>query len=151
VAQLGSFPFASAWSPHKKVFKGNASFASGKQGVFCSFSRALLLRVLPKQTSRGLTSNLTCTDNQDMCDFWITSFLLGAFASQANAQQGNFSPVGCPPGGVTATQARLIVEKYMRDHPDDLHLPAQDIVFAASQLAFPCTRFAPMMPMLPER
>jgi hypothetical protein len=38
----------------------------------------------------------------------------------------------------------------MQDHPENLHLPAQDIVFAASQLAFPCTKFAPMMPMPPE-
>ena len=74
--------------------------------------------------------------------------MLGAFGSQANAQQRT---VSCPPGGTTRAQARLIVESYMHDHPENLHLPAQDIVFAASQLAFPCTKFAPMMPMLRER
>ena len=77
--------------------------------------------------------------------------MLGAFGSQATSQQGNLAPVSCPPAGTTPTQARLIVEKYMRDHPEDLHLPAQDIVFAAAGPAFPCTKFAPMMPMPPER
>ena len=71
---------------------------------------------------------------------------MGAFGSQAIAQQGNLAAVSCPPAGTTPTQARLIVEKYMHDHPKDLHLPARDIVFAASQQVFPCPEFAPMMP-----
>ena len=70
---------------------------------------------------------------------------MGAFGSQAIAQQGNLAAVSCPPAGTTPTQARLIVEKYMQDHPENLHLPAQDIVFAAAEQAFPCTKFAPMM------
>jgi len=111
----------------------------------------LVIACPAKADFTGADLQSACTDNQDICDFWITSFLLGAFRSQTNAQQGNFSPVGCPPAGTTPTQARLIVEKYMHDHPEQLHLPGQDIVFAASQLAFPCTKFAPMLPMPPER
>ena len=116
------------------------------------FILACLVIACPaKADFTGADLQSACTDNQDICDFWITSFLLGAFGSQGIAQQGNFSPVGCPPGGVTASQARLIVENYMHDHPENLHLPAQDVVLAASALAFPCNKFAPMMPMLPER
>ena len=111
----------------------------------------LVIACRAKADFTGADLQSACTDNQDICDFWMTSFLLGAFGSQAVSQQGNFTPIGCPPAGTTRFQARLIVEKYMQDHPDDLHLPAQDIVSAASRLVFPCTRFAPMMPMSPER
>ena len=106
----------------------------------------LLIACRAKADFTGADLQSACTDNQDICDFWITSFLLGAFGSQAVSQQGNFTPIGCPPAGTTRFQARLIVEKYMQDHPENLHLPAKDIVFAAAELAFPCTKFAPMMP-----
>jgi hypothetical protein len=100
----------------------------------------------------GADLQSACTNNQDLCDFWITSSLLRAFGSQASpSQQGNLMSAGCPPRDITRYQARLILENYMRDHPENLHLPAQDVVLAASALAFPCNKFAPMMPMLPER
>jgi hypothetical protein len=111
----------------------------------------LVISCPAKADFTGADLQSACTDNQDICDFWITSALLGAFGSQTNAQQGNFSPAGCPPGGITPSQARLIVEKYMRDHPEDLHLPAQEIVSAASRQEFPCTKFAPTLPMPPGR
>ena len=114
------------------------------------FILACLVIACPAEDFTGAGLQSACSDNQDICDFWITGSLLGAFGSRTS-QQGNLTPVSCPPGGTTRLQARLIVEKYMRDHPDELRLPAQDIVFAASQLAFPCTTFAPMMPMSPER
>src|SRR6516165_1452237 len=110
------------------------------------FILACLVIACPaKADFTGADLQSACTDNQDICDFWITSFLLGAFGSQAIAMQGNFAPISCSPGGTTRTQARFIVEKYMHDHPENLHLPAQDIVFAAAEQAFPCTKFAPMM------
>ena len=111
----------------------------------------LVIACPAKADFTGADLQSACTDNQDICDFWITSSLLGAFGSQANAQQGNLTAVGCPPAGTSRAQARLIVEKYMHDHPEQLRLPAQDIVFAAAELAFPCTKFSPMMPMPPER
>ena len=66
--------------------------------------------------------------------------MLDMFGSQAIPQ-----PVICPPKDITLYQARLIVEKYMRDHPEDLRSSAQEIVFAAFELAFPCNKFAPLM------
>jgi hypothetical protein len=116
------------------------------------FILACLVIACPaKADFTGADLQSACTNNQDICDFWITSFLLGAFGSQAISQQGNVRSISCPPAGTTRTEARLIVENYMHDHSEQLHLPAQDIVFAASQLAFPCNKFAPMMPMPPER
>ena len=108
------------------------------------FILACLVIACPaKADFTGANLQSACANNQDICDFWITSILLNAFGSQTNAQQENFSPT-CPPGGVTPTQARLIVEAYMRDHPENLHLPARDVVFGAAEQAFPCYRFAPM-------
>jgi hypothetical protein len=111
------------------------------------FILACLVIACPaKADFTGADLQSACTHNQDICNFWITSFLLGAFGSRTVSQQGNFTPVGCPPAGTTPTQARLIVEKYMHDYPEELRLPAQEIVFAASRLAYPCYQFAPMMP-----
>jgi hypothetical protein len=45
LAQLGSFPFASPWSPHKEVFKDNAPLASGEHGVTPQAARFALLFV----------------------------------------------------------------------------------------------------------
>jgi hypothetical protein len=99
----------------------------------------------------GADLHSVCTDNQDLCDFWITGFMSGMFGSQTTAQKGNVTPVICLPGGTTNYRARLIVENYMRDHPESLRLPARAVVFAAFGLAFPCTKFAPMLPADQQR
>ena len=44
-AQLGSFPFAPAWSPHEEVFKGNVPLACGKQSVTLQAANFALLWV----------------------------------------------------------------------------------------------------------
>jgi hypothetical protein len=47
----------------------------------------------------------------------------------------------CPPkGGLDANQARLIVEKYLKDHPEKLHLEAGIIASIALLVAFPCPK-----------
>jgi hypothetical protein len=43
LAQRHSFPFASAWSPHKEVLKGNAPLACGKRGVALQAANFALL------------------------------------------------------------------------------------------------------------
>ena len=92
----------------------------------------------------GADLQSACTDNQDLCDFWLTGFMSGMFGPQTTAQQGNVTPVSClPEEGITPYQARVIVEKYMHDQPDNLHLSAQAIVFAAFGEAYPCNKFAP--------
>jgi hypothetical protein len=107
----------------------------------------LVIACPAKADFTGADLQSACTDNQDLCDFWLTGFVSGMFGSQAVAQQGKLTPVSCfPEGGITLHQARLIVEKYMRDHPEHLHSSAQDVVFAALELEFPCNRFVPMLP-----
>jgi hypothetical protein len=44
----------------------------------------------------------------------------------------------CFPDNFTAEQAKLVVEKYMRDHPEKLHRNAAIVVGSALLLAFPC-------------
>jgi hypothetical protein len=44
----------------------------------------------------------------------------------------------CLPDGVTRGQAREIVMKALRDHPEQLHHSASDLVMGALSKAFPC-------------
>jgi hypothetical protein len=45
----------------------------------------------------------------------------------------------CLPDKSTHSQATLVVKKYLSDHPEKLHLNAEELVFAAILEAFPCT------------
>ena len=44
----------------------------------------------------------------------------------------------CLPVKVTHAQATLVVQKYLSDHPEKLHLNAEELVIDALQEAFPC-------------
>jgi hypothetical protein len=46
----------------------------------------------------------------------------------------------CPPKNLTIIQGRLIVEKYLRDHPTELELDAGIIATRALLAAYPCPR-----------
>ena len=45
----------------------------------------------------------------------------------------------CLPAKSTHAQATLVVQKYLSDHPEKLHLNAEELVLDALQQAFPCT------------
>jgi len=45
----------------------------------------------------------------------------------------------CLPAGSSHAQATLVVQKYLSDHPEKLHLHADELVIDALQEAFPCT------------
>jgi|GEM_PF-1513321 len=45
----------------------------------------------------------------------------------------------CMPQKSTHAQATLVVQKYLSEHPEKLHLNAEELVFDALQEAFPCT------------
>lgn len=45
----------------------------------------------------------------------------------------------CLPDKSTHAQAVLVVQKYLYDHPEKLHLNADELVFDALQEGFPCT------------
>jgi hypothetical protein len=47
----------------------------------------------------------------------------------------------CPPNegiGVSYGQVRLIIEKYLRDHPEELNQAASGLALSAMKGAFPC-------------
>ena len=44
----------------------------------------------------------------------------------------------CRPVKSTHSQATLVVQKYLSDHPEKLHLNADELVLDALQEAFPC-------------
>jgi hypothetical protein len=47
--------------------------------------------------------------------------------------------LACWPDGATPTQIAKIVVKYLDQHPEKLHLPAAQLVYDATQEAFPCS------------
>jgi len=51
------------------------------------------------------------------------------------------SPVAhpCIPDGVSNEQAIKVTLKFLKDRPEQLHLPADSLVFQAMRQAFPCT------------
>ena len=44
----------------------------------------------------------------------------------------------CPPEGVTGKQVVSIVKKYLKENPENLHEPADELVTIALMKAFPC-------------
>jgi len=44
----------------------------------------------------------------------------------------------CMPKGIETAQLIRVVMKYLREHPQDLHLSAGDLTAAALRAAFPC-------------
>ena len=51
--------------------------------------------------------------------------------------------VVCQPVKSTHSQATLVVQKYLTDHPEKLHINAEELVINALQEAFPCTEIKP--------
>lgn len=47
-------------------------------------------------------------------------------------------PLFCMPLGVKNGQLRLVVKKWLQEHPEKLHLPASGLVVGAFREAFPC-------------
>ena len=82
-----------------------------------------------------------CTDgNKDAdraCLMWMTGLGAGMAVSEAMSRHEKKEPVVCIPDGVNGNQIRMIVENYMRDNPNTLHLPADVIAGRAIQRAFP--------------
>ena len=68
------------------------------------------------------------------CNAYIRGFADGATAQHAPGYQI------CFPKSATGLQARAVVEKYMLDHPENLHHQAGMIGSAALAAAFPCRK-----------
>jgi hypothetical protein len=75
---------------------------------------------------------------QLICKMWISGFQAGMFSSQELARANKLKPASCIPNSVTGDQARLIIEKFMRDNPRYKQLSAEMIAAYALEIAFPC-------------
>jgi hypothetical protein len=65
---------------------------------------------------------------------FVDGFLMGKLVGQENP------PLYCPPdAGVDAQQARLIVRKFLSNHPEKLHEEASFVTSEALMTAFPCS------------
>jgi len=70
----------------------------------------------------------------EICHSWILGFMQGL---QWGANGGGLV---CVPDNVTYAQGGLVIQKYLRDHPEHLHLPASGIAYGALSQAFPCPK-----------
>jgi hypothetical protein len=89
---------------------------------------------------KGTDLYTACTgtpNDKAECQMWIIGFFNGLGFAQIAARNKGL-PLSCYPDHLTNLQASLIVEKYMRDHPETLHLSAIVIAAAALSQAFPC-------------
>jgi hypothetical protein len=97
----------------------------------------------------GMMLHEACTSKieigEHICLMWITGLVQGMYWSQELADFKNLGRATClpEPQGVTGEQARLIVEKYMQDHPEQLHQSARSIAGTALVRAFPCNKYLP--------
>jgi len=64
---------------------------------------------------------------------FLDGFQLGRFVG--TGPQSKYCP---PKDGVSVDQGRLIIEKYLREHPQDLHTQAGLMAASAMMDAFPC-------------
>ena len=76
-----------------------------------------------------------CDSSFEKCLFYVGGVTDGYQLGRSHAKG---KPIICPPAGSDKTQAARIVHKYVRDHPEDHHLPAKIIVINAMARTFPC-------------
>lgn len=85
-----------------------------------------------------------CEASEDDPNYWQKDmFCLGYIAGVIegwNTAQAQYAekPMTCTPTGLTHRQAGLVVLKYMRAHPEELHEAARSLIFRAIYDAFPC-------------
>jgi hypothetical protein len=75
------------------------------------------------------------SDHDLWCYIYVHGFLDGFNIGAALPKLGLSY---CPPKNLTIDQGRLIVEKYLRDHPTELNLEAGIIAARAFLAAYPC-------------
>ena len=111
-----------------------------KRLVFILICLALASPLKAQEKLKGTDLYTACTGaprDQAECRMYIIGFFNGLGLAQIAARRKKL-PLSCYPDDLTNLQASLIVEKYMRDHPETLHLSAITIAATALALAFPC-------------
>jgi len=90
------------------------------------------VRVLNSRGQAGMPDS----GSTALCVGYVTGVLDG-FLSFQSWRPSKVNQI-CLPEAVEAGQAVKMVMKYIDAHPEELHLPAPDIVWAAMHDAFPC-------------
>ena len=103
----------------------------------------MLLVCLPMESRAAFDGNWlsrTCGGDNDLsryvCESWILGFQSGIATAYAESRNMHI----CLPKIFDGNQAVVIVKKYVKAHPDELHLNAQTVTIAALLEAFPCTK-----------
>jgi hypothetical protein len=93
-----------------------------------------------KLTGNWLYTVCDTNDQQGqlICQMWISGFQSGIISSQNLAQVNKLKPTSCIPYNVTEDQAKLIIEKFLRDNPRYMQLSAAMVAAYALLIAFPC-------------
>jgi hypothetical protein len=73
-----------------------------------------------------------------ICSAYMLGFIHGLF--QTDGLLDRTQKVFCLPRGLTAGQARLITEKFMSEHPEELHKDASVITARALYIVYACKR-----------
>ena len=89
------------------------------------------------EPQRGTSLLDACRSNDLHSEGFCLGFILGAVDGHVWGRAERES-VYCVPPDVTAAQAREMVVKALRDHPEKLHVPAAILVIDAFERAFPC-------------
>lgn len=72
------------------------------------------------------------------CTYFLLGFLNGLSTTDGFADGA--SKVWCFPSGITAGQVELIVKKFMREHPEELHRSAAAIAGRALYIPYSCKK-----------
>lgn len=93
------------------------------------------------QKCKGISSKPTAFDD-GFCAGYIEGVLATVYMWEANdevAKRTHDSDVKfCIPDTVTNGQIILVFMKYLEDHPEELHRPANTLFVIAMRKAFPC-------------
>jgi hypothetical protein len=57
---------------------------------------------------------------------------------ESSTAVSNLTPIMCMPADMRLGQAKIVVRRYLENHPELLHLPACSVIRAALKEAFPC-------------
>ena len=71
-------------------------------------------------------------------DGTIQGFRLGTLVQATSKEKILFRAKLCKPLEMDTTQKALIAIKWLKEHPEMLHLPASSLIIRAFQEAFPC-------------
>ena len=84
----------------------------------------------------GIELYKICQTSDLDCDEVIESMAIAVAIYEATNSMRPY----CPPAKTDAIQSRLVVMKYMQEHPEQLHKPAFDLVTIAMHRGFPCPK-----------